>query len=85
MFKLEEIVRAWVTKFNPTPEQQELALKRLEICMECPSKKFVENPVRNFYMCGECGCPLEGKSHSPNRIKACPLDKWEIVDKDYRK
>lgn len=85
MFNFKEIVQAWAIKFKPTPEQSELAQKRYEICETCPSHKIVENPVRNFFICGECGCPLEGKTHSPIREKACPLDKWEMVDKDYRK
>lgn len=85
MFDFKEIMQAWVTKFNPTPEQHELALKRFAICEECPSKKIISNPVRNFFICGECGCPLEGKTHSPKRKNACPLNKWETVDKDYRK
>ena len=81
MLKFEEIVRAWVTKFNPTEEERALSKKRLEICATCPSRKETLGSNRLFVVCGECGCPLEAKSHSPIKEGACPLGKWDIVDK----
>ena len=84
MFKFEEILKAWIAKWNPTPEQVELAEKRYAICEECPSRKIIENPIRNFYVCGECGCPLEGKTFSQKKEGACPLGKWDEVDKNFK-
>jgi hypothetical protein len=79
MNKLREIVTAWRTKWNPTDEQKILADKRLLICKKCPSKKETISGLNFFAVCGECGCPIEAKIHSP-RVGACPLGKWDEID-----
>ena len=56
MNKIEEIFKAWQISYNPTNLQGELAIKRMEICDTCDSKKT--NPVIH---CGECGCLLNKK------------------------
>ena len=38
MLKLLEIAEAWMIAENPTPEQQEIAESRVEICNVCPHK-----------------------------------------------
>jgi hypothetical protein len=85
MLKFEEILKAWIIKYNPTEKQKELALKRLDICNECPSRKEKTfNSTTLIVYCGECGCPLEAKSHSPKRNGACPLGKWDALDKNFK-
>ena len=79
MNKFREIITAWRNKWNPTEEQKILAEKRLEICSTCPSRKEFIQGVALSVLCGECGCPLEAKSHSPVK-GACDLGKWDIVD-----
>ena len=79
MNKFEEIVRAWRSKWNPTPAETERANLRLAVCAKCPSRKEVIKDVSFFVICGECGCPLEAKAHSP-RIGACELGHWDNVD-----
>ena len=80
--KFEEILEAWITKFNPTKEQKLLAERRITICNECPSRKeTMIDGISLAVWCGECGCPLAGKIHSPKREGACPLGKWDEVDK----
>lgn len=79
MNKFEEIVKAWRSKWNPTQEEAQLAEKRLAICIGCPSRKEVIKGSDFFVICGECGCPLEAKAHSP-RKGACDLGKWDNVD-----
>lgn len=79
MTKFEEIVRAWRSKWNPSPAETELANKRLTICKTCPSRKEVIKGSDFFVLCGECGCPLEAKVHSP-RKGACDLGKWDEID-----
>jgi hypothetical protein len=66
MNKIEEIVKSWAISFNPTEEQQENAVNRLNICHSC---EHMERGV--FDKCGLCGCFLKGKVFSP-REKACP-------------
>mgnify|MGYP003342540235 CR=1 FL=1 len=82
MNKLREIFTAYYKKFNPSKDQELLAEARYEICKECPKltaflhikqKKLVEK-------CGECGCVISAKIFSPKE-NACPLNKWEEVDK----
>lgn len=79
MNKFEEIVKAWRSKWKPTAAEKALAEKRLAICGECPSRNEVIKGSDFFVLCGECGCPLEAKSHSP-RKGACDLGKWDEVD-----
>jgi len=79
MTKFEEIIRAWRAKWNPTPAETELSEKRLAICNGCTSRIEVIKGSDFWVMCGECGCPLEAKSHSPKK-GACDLGKWNNVD-----
>ena len=75
MNKLKEIAVAWYRAANPTPEQKEIADKRLEICDTCPEAKV--NSVGIHY-CGACGCPLNKKIFSPAGPIACPKQKWPV-------
>lgn len=73
--KLKEIAQAYATAFNPTPEQQQTALKRLQICMTCPEWK--QNALGLDY-CGLCGCLTNKKVYSPKGIQACPKKRWTV-------
>jgi len=77
MNKIEEIFKAWQISYNPTSLQGELAIKRMEICDICDSKKT--NPVIH---CGECGCLLSKKIYTPV-IGGCPRGKWIAVEMDF--
>ena len=74
MNKIEEIFKAWKISYNPTNLQGELAIKRMEICDTCDSKKDIP-----FIHCGECFCALKAKVYSP-KIGACPRGKWVAVE-----
>jgi len=76
MNKLVEIAKAWWIAANPTPEQSELAKKRLEICSTCSS---MEDSVVFGKKCGECGCPLGKKIFTP-MMGSCDLKKWNKVE-----
>jgi hypothetical protein len=79
-----EILNAWITSYNPTDTQKELAQKRLEICMEpCEFKKDLLKKKQLVSICGPCGCPI-GKKIYTDRYGTCPLHKWEIVENDYK-
>lgn len=79
MNKFSEILKAWVIKWNPTKEQRELAIERLKICSSCSYRKEIINGVDLTIVCGECGCPLVAKIHSP-RKGACGIGKWDKID-----
>jgi hypothetical protein len=79
MYKFEEIIKAWITKWNPNERERELSKRRLAICATCPSRKETLGDLRLFVICDECGCPLEAKSHSPVK-GACPLGKWNDIE-----
>ena len=66
--KLEEILNGWGNWLFKTPEVEEIARERVEICVECPSNKGST--------CGECGCPLFAKTRSMKETNKCPLGKW---------
>lgn len=85
----KEIAGAWYNKFKHTEKQKELADKRFEICLECPSKKEVIKKKEWALICGECGCPLSAKIYTNNNYLhedgSCPLNKWEDVEKQWLK
>lgn len=51
----------WLTNFN-----NDLASKRLAVCVECP--------VRKGLVCGSCGCVLQAKARLPE--EECPKKLW---------
>lgn len=78
---LRKIAKAWFTAANPTPQQKELAERRMDICNSCDKKKGIADLV---VVCSECGCPLSKKIFTMEN-DACPLHKWLEVEKDYFK
>lgn len=79
MNKFQEILTAWRNKWNPTEEMKKLSEMRLRICKECAWRKEVIEGINWSVICGQCGCPLDAKSHSPVK-GACPLGKWNDVE-----
>jgi hypothetical protein len=77
---VKEIVTAWASSFNPTPQEKELADKRTSICETCPSMKKIFNQKWSAF-CGECGCPIGKKVYTKSN-NPCPLKKWSEVDGD---
>jgi len=84
MNKFREILEAWRIKWNPTEEQKVLSERRLEVCKDCPSRLELINGSDFWVTCGECGCPLDAKSHSPVK-GACPLGKWNDIENELLK
>jgi len=84
MIDYKEIFKAWKASFKPTTTQEELAKKRLSICLGCEHRKEVLKGVEWSAVCGKCGCPLNKKVFSQN-FSPCPMGKWEIVDSQYIK
>jgi len=85
----KEIVGAWYNTIKHTPEQKELADKRFEICLQCPSKKEVLEGKEWSLICGECGCPLKAKVYTKKMYMiedgSCPLSKWKEIEMEYLK
>lgn len=76
---MSDIIQSWLRGINPTEEDKERAMKRLEICNGCPHKE--ESMFSGLYVCGLCHCPLVyndvpvGKLYSNK--STCPLSKWD--------
>ena len=68
MSKLSEIYEGWKNYIFQTPEIEELAKERIEICAVCEY-------FSSFHVCIKCGCPSMGKARSPE--SKCPLGKWK--------
>lgn len=81
---LKEIVKAWATAANPDPIQVKMATDRYSICVTCTSKKQIVSDKKWSDICGECGCPLKAKVYT-QKAGACPLGKWNEIDKEYFK
>jgi len=83
----KEIAKSWYNSFNHNPEQKELADKRFEICLECPSKKELLKDKEWSLICGECGCPLSAKVYTDktyiSKTGSCPLNKWKDIESEY--
>jgi hypothetical protein len=76
MLKLKEIAKAWISSFNPTPEQQEIAEYRISVCDGCLHKTYQKH--LNTFVCGLCVCPLSAKIFSPKPgEEACPESRWK--------
>lgn len=82
MIDYKEIFEAWKTSFNPTPEQEELAEKRLEVCLGCEYRKEVLKGIKWSAYCGDCGCPLNKKVFS-KKFNPCTKEFWKDVDSKY--
>lgn len=82
MIDYKEIMESWLISINPTKPQQELAEKRLNICLGCDYKREILKGQKWSGYCGDCGCPLQKKIYS-NIFNACTQKKWADVDIDY--
>ena len=81
---LRNIVDGWTNLVLPDQVNEELALKRANICAKCPFAKMssgtytiiVDNRTKNIrgMSCGKCGCPLSAKGRAKN--DSCPEGKW---------
>ena len=78
----KEIFEAWKTSIKPTPEREELAQKRLDVCLGCNYRKEVLKGVKWSAYCEDCGCPINKKIFS-QIFNACTQKKWGDVDSEY--
>ena len=74
-----EIIKAWITSFNPSEDEQNMALGRKNICEQCPSNKKILRKKGWSSICKECGCPIAKKIYTKT-YNPCPLGKWEEID-----
>jgi hypothetical protein len=69
MSQLSEIFEGWKNLTFPNPQIEELAKKRISICVENSCKKFKKNNT-----CGMCGCYMPAKVRS--RRSRCLKGLW---------
>lgn len=74
-----EIIKAWITSFNPNETEEKMAISRKAICQECPSNKQILKKRGWTSVCKECGCPISKKVYTKS-YNPCPLGKWADVD-----
>lgn len=72
MSKLEEIINGWGNYIFKNKEVEELAKKRLSICLDNQGKNDKCMSDRNF--CNNCGCFIPAKVRS--ETSQCPKRKW---------
>lgn len=75
--KLEEIYIGWKNLVFPSPEIEQLAKERIEICVDCtvPSRDGrTINGLNENNRCVKCKCYMPAKTRNPN--SSCPLKKW---------
>ncbi len=82
MIDYNEIFDAWLKSFRPTKQQEELAQKRLSICLSCEHRKEILKGVEWSAYCNHCGCPISKKIFS-EVFNACTKKKWGNVDQGY--
>lgn len=63
-----EVAEAAAEKIKDNLAEPEVAQRRMEICIECPSL------VQLTKSCKECGCFMTAKTKLKN--VECPLKKW---------
>jgi hypothetical protein len=76
------IIDAWKIANDPTPEQIELSIKRMEICKKCESLSELIKGLKISTVCTECGCPISKKVFT-DIFNSCPLEKWADCDMNY--
>ena len=69
MSRLSEIYEGWKNLTFPNPKVEEIAKKRMAICVENKCKKL---NARNY--CMVCGCYMPAKVRSPK--SRCALKIW---------
>jgi hypothetical protein len=82
MINYKEIFEAWKISMNPTKKQEELAEKRLGVCIGCEYRTEIVTGLKWSELCSACGCPLNKKVFATT-FNACPKKKWEDVDSGY--
>jgi len=75
MSKITEILTGWKNLIWENKEVEELAKKRLEICVECPKRSDYPGDMKFTSYCTACGCTLQSKMRSPN--SHCPDKNWK--------
>jgi hypothetical protein len=69
MSQLEEIFIGWKNLTFPSPQVEEIAKKRITICVGNQCGKFRKNKS-----CMLCGCYMPAKVRSPK--SKCAIGKW---------
>ena len=69
MSQLTEIYEGWKNYVFQDPQVEEIAKKRIAICVTNECKKFKSNKS-----CAMCGCYMPAKTRS--KKSKCPLNKW---------
>ena len=72
MIDLSGIIIGWKNFLVKDAEIEEIAEKRMEICLKCDKLR------RDNNRCSVCGCYMVAKTRNPK--STCPLNKWEDIN-----
>lgn len=75
MSLLQEIYNGWKYYIFPNAEVEEIAKKRIAICVENKCGKFTTKKI-----CKVCGCYMPAKVRSLQ--SQCPLKKWNVINNE---
>lgn len=78
MALLQEIYNGWKNYIFPNPEIEEIAKKRIAICVNNKCGKFTFKKT-----CKICGCYMPAKVRSMN--SNCPIKKWDVINNENNK
>lgn len=78
MSLLQEIYNGWKNYIFPNKDIEEIAKKRIAICVKNKCGKFTPKKT-----CKVCGCYMPAKVRSKN--SNCPLKKWDVIDNENKK
>lgn len=79
-YTLEQIIHGTIgivsSKFDKFNVAEDEAIKRLDICKDCPSLIVKRNRLTNSdtFKCGMCGCLLSAKTKL--KSEKCPKGHW---------
>lgn len=71
---LKEIYGGWKKVVFPTKKTEELAKKRIKICLQCKKDDGTPMMSSTTKRCGICKCFMPAKVR--NEKSRCPLGKW---------
>lgn len=78
MSKFSDIVNGWKNVIFPNERVEEIAKKRLAICVGNDGKlPCLYLSTRGADHCRICKCPIEAKVRSVTMTNKCPMGKWE--------
>lgn len=69
---LKQIYDGWKNLAFPDEKTEEIAKKRIELCIEC------DHFEKSRRTCNKCGCYMPAKTRSAG--SSCPIGTWGVME-----